>query len=45
MRHLYKKNECLKCGKLVLFGQFDIHKVSFGIKMVSLKGHHVNMSV
>ena len=30
--HLYIKNECLKCGRLVLFGQFDIHKVSLGIK-------------
>ena len=26
------KVECLKCGRLVRFGQFDIHKVSFGIK-------------
>ena len=32
MRHLYIKNECLKYGRLVLFGQLDIHKVSFGIK-------------
>ena len=26
------KNECLKYGRFVFFGQFDIHKVSFGIK-------------
>ena len=31
LRHLYIKNECLKYSRLVLFGQFDIHKVSFGI--------------
>ena len=31
MRYLYI-NECLKCVRLVLFGQFDIHKVSFGTK-------------
>ena len=32
MRYLYIKNECLRYGRLELFGQFDIHKVSSGLK-------------
>ena len=31
-RSVYIKNECLKYDRFVLFGQFDIHKVFFGIK-------------